>query len=134
MLSAEIALVPEENRGSLRRIVNLAAAVRSLDALARRASIIDLSEAGCRLIMNPPPAVGSELIVKITGHVPIWATVAWSNDGEAGLEFHNRLPTGTIECLSSTRHLRGKRLFSPPRQSSGHAACTAAAEGRRAAR
>lgn len=110
MLDAEVTILPE-HRGSMRRIVNLAATLRENCAIGHKAVITNLSESGCKIHWNAQVENGTEVFVKLTTQIPLRATIRWSRDGASGCEFATPLTTGAILGLTSDRHLQGQRLL-----------------------
>ncbi|HYI38920.1 MAG TPA: PilZ domain-containing protein [Allosphingosinicella sp.] len=114
MLDAEVTILPE-HRGSMRRIVNLAATLRENGAIGHKALITNLSESGCQIHWDAQIEEGAEVFVKLTTQFPLRATIMWSKDGIAGCKFATPLTATAILGLTSNRHLQGKRLFGPGR-------------------
>lgn len=66
---------------------------------AGSAFLIDVSRTGARLRGEALPSVGEDLVVNIEGQT-IFATVAWSDGANCGLDFDDPLPPATLSAVA----------------------------------
>ena len=102
MLKAQVAMLTHEDaRHSTRRRANFAAFVRDATSSGADVRVSDLSEEGCRISPAAGLERGSRIWLKILGHMPQRALVAWVREDDAGCEFCTPLGSDVIEELLS---------------------------------
>ena len=81
------ALIPDDQRVEMRRIVNLTAYAREAGSAILQVTISDLTTNGCRLKAEIDLEPATALWLKIPGLTPRRAVIRWTKGGEAGCEF-----------------------------------------------
>ena len=100
MLAAEMSVLPVgEARKSLRRIVNIAAALREEEATTSRAVVLDISVGGCRLQTEGAIKAGGEVWLKLPGLETRRSRIVWTDGTLAGCEFEMPLHAGELALL-----------------------------------
>jgi hypothetical protein len=100
-----------DGRKAVRRTANFGGFVTDAAKGAREARISELSIDGCRLSPALDITVGAELWLKIGGHLPQRATVAWVEDGAAGCEFLTPISGLVVEELVEAARLAPRQGF-----------------------
>lgn len=97
-----------EERHAARRLLSLPARLAGErvrgDAIGRT---MDITALGCRLAVAEPPPVGSYVAIDVAGCSGIAGWVAWSRNGQLGVDFAHPLPDAVVE------HLLGLSLAAP---------------------
>ena len=90
------ALIPDDQRTEMRRIVNLSAFAREAGSTILHVTISDLTTNGCRLtsVIDLEPATA--LWLKIPGLTPRRAVIRWAEGREAGCEFDAAISEETL--------------------------------------
>lgn len=91
-IEAELAPVPRHDRRWFERSpAEVAASFRERGRTRLRAQLIDLSPKGCRVKFSGSLVVGSHAWIMLPTLESWYACVAWSEEGEAGLDFERPL-------------------------------------------
>lgn len=90
-----------ERRGTLRHpVLVTSATVRPLGDPPSPAELKDLSAYGCRIDGAGSHAAGERVWLRLSGGLPVAATVVWAADGAAGCRFDEPLPRGLVRALT----------------------------------
>ena len=84
-------------RSAARTVAPLVALVTTV-ARSHSAVLVDLSRTGARIRGDDLPATGEDLMF-VVEKVRAFAKVAWSREGECGIEFDGPLPPGDVQAL-----------------------------------
>lgn len=94
-----------ERRDALRHPVTLTSATaREMGEPPVAAVLQDLSTFGCRLSCDAAPVEGTRLWLRLSGSMPIAATVVRSGDGEAACRFDRPIDRQLVRSLTIELH------------------------------
>ena len=82
-------------RGKFPCIISYRTLLRSASAF-----LIDVSRTGARLRGEALPGAGEDLVLNIEGHTT-FASVAWSDGANCGLDFDGPLPSATLAAIEA---------------------------------
>jgi hypothetical protein len=99
-INAELSQIPiTDGRQAVRRIVNLAAALREDGAKRHSIVVLDISMGGFRCDSPEPLEEGAEVWLKLPGFEAKRSRVIWTKDKEAGCEFETPLHGRELETM-----------------------------------
>jgi hypothetical protein len=107
-----VILADPSGRKTTRRLVNFAASVRSLGAIANKIRVTDLSPRGFKISCERRLEPDTEVWLKITGLNAVRARIVWCEGEEAGCEFFTPLRADILnELISGRQQGHRKALF-----------------------
>lgn len=99
-INAELSQIPiTDGRKAVRRIVNIAAALREDGARKHPIVILDISTGGFKCECPEPCEDGAEVWLKLPGFEAKRSRVVWTRGSEAGCEFETPLHQSEIEAV-----------------------------------
>lgn len=88
-----------DRRRNARLVVDLDGDVRGSGHRGRGVRVLDVSVIGCRIV-GGAFRVGDRVYVRVWRIGPLLATVAWAQDGEAGLRFDRGLHPSVLDHVA----------------------------------
>ena len=99
-INAELSQIPAvDGRRAVRRIVNIAAALREDGAKKHPIVVHDISTGGFKCDSPEPLEEGAEVWLKLPGFEAKRSRVVWTRDKEAGCEFEAPIHPREIEAI-----------------------------------
>jgi hypothetical protein len=101
-INAELSQIPiNDGRKAVRRIVNIAAALREEGTKTASIVVLDISSGGFKCETTEPLEDGAEVWLKFAGFEAKRSRVIWVRGNEAGCEFETPLHPRDIEEMIS---------------------------------
>lgn len=101
-INAELSQLPVgDGRKAVRRIVNLAAALREDGARTEPIIVIDISSGGFKAEVGDDVHEGSEVWLKLPGFEAKRSKVIWRRDKQIGCEFESPMHDRDLELIVS---------------------------------
>ena len=114
--TGQVARLPAvEERGSERRVVNLAADLREPGSEMVDVEVADLSKDGFMMRCPLELEAGATVWLKLAGFAPMKSEVVWVQEGKAGCRFATPLYPAILDMIIENQpKTEVKRLFAPP--------------------
>jgi hypothetical protein len=101
-INAELSQLPVgDGRQAVRRIVNLAAALRESGAKTEPVLVVDISSGGFKAEVGDDVHEGSEVWLKLPGYEAKRSKVIWRRDNLAGCEFESPMHQRDLDLIIS---------------------------------
>lgn len=99
-INAELSQIPiSDGRKAVRRIVNIAAALREQGATTASIVVLDISSGGFKCETPEPLQEGAEVWLKMGGFEAKRSNVVWVRGKEAGCEFESPIHPRDLEAM-----------------------------------
>ena len=99
MKRAVVAVLREDQRAAVRRVVNLTAQLAPCDARFCDAFIVDISTDGFKASVEGEVNVDEQAWVQLPGLPPKRCRAVWQRDGDTGFAFVEPISLDDVECV-----------------------------------